>query len=188
MDFYNHFLGEIRIFTGNFAPANWMLCQGQLLAISDYSLLYSLLGTRYGGDGLTTFGLPDLRSRIAVGVGQGNGLSAYNLAQKGGSDTVTLQANNLPAHTHTAPKKAGLNCYSGEGNTDVPFNNYPARVTGTKLYTATYSGIYTTMPALQTDHFTTAAGEGSPIPIVQPVLGINFIICINGDFPPPPTI
>jgi microcystin-dependent protein len=187
-----NYLGEITIFAGNFPPAGWMQCQGQLLNISDYSLLYSLLGTRYGGDGITTFGLPDLRSRVAVGAGQGSGLSAYTQGQTGGSETVSLQADNLPAHTHARPVANSLkmNCWSGEGNTDVPYNNFPAKITGKKMYVSAKNNptININMPIKQSGYNSTSTGENWPIDLIQPVLGTNFIICINGDFPPPSTI
>ncbi|HEX6428460.1 MAG TPA: tail fiber protein [Niastella sp.] len=176
------YLGEIRIFSGNFAPANWALCQGQVLNISDYSLLYSLLGTRYGGDGVTTFCLPDLRVRVAVGAGQGASLSAYTQGQKGGTETVPLQTNNLPLHSHTVPTTIAMNCYSGEGNTDTPYNNYPAKITGTNMYATASDG--SVIPNLQNDQNTSSVGNSIPVYNIQPVLGINFIICINGDVPP----
>ena len=179
MDYY---LGEIRIFGGNYAPADWALCQGQLLTMSAYPLLYSLLGTRYGGDGITTFGLPDLRSRVAMGAGQGAGLSAYTQGQTGGTETVSLQTNNLPAHNHTVPATIAMKCYSGAGNTDTPYNNYPAKITGTNMYAATQDG--SDITNLQNDLNTLPTGNGSFINLIQPVLGTNFIICINGDFPP----
>jgi len=177
------YLGEIKMFTGNFAPTSWVFCQGQLLAINDYPGLFLLLGTRYGGDGTTNFGLPDLRSRLPVGAGQGAGLSAYTQGQKGGTETVTLQPDNLPAHTHTVPN-VGMNCYSGPGNTDIPFNTYPAVLPGKKMYTSTMiSG--TSIPTIQTNQLTSSTGASLPtaINLIQPVLGTNFIICVSGLFP-----
>jgi microcystin-dependent protein len=184
MTFY--YLGEIRIFAGNFAPANWMFCQGQLLTISNYTLLYSLLGTRYGGDGVTTFALPDLQSRLPVGAGQGAGLSAYTQGQTGGTETVSLQLNNLPVHTHTKSVTAsGMDCYSGPGNTNAPQNNYPATITGKNMYATTLSAFNNTaMPTVQNAAATLATGANAPVNLIQPVLGTNFIICVNGDFPP----
>lgn len=177
------YLGEIKMFTGNFAPTGWLFCQGQLLLIQNYSALFTLLGTRYGGNGTTNFGLPDLQSRLPVGAGQGAGLSAYTQGQKGGTESVTLQANNMPQHTHTMPN-IGMNCYSGIGNSDVPFNNYPAWVPGIKMYTSTMAA-GANMPTLQTGTLTSSAGASSPTPInlIQPVLGTNFIICVNGLYP-----
>ena len=95
------FLGEIRLFAGNFAPRSWAYCDGQLLAVSQYDALFSLLGTIYGGDGRTTFGLPDLRGRVPLHMGTGPGLSSRPIGQKSGQEQVLLQPNHLPAHTHT---------------------------------------------------------------------------------------
>jgi microcystin-dependent protein len=100
------FLGEIRCFGFNFAPQGWLTCSGQLLSISSYSALFSLLGTMYGGDGRTTFGLPDLQGRMSVSFGQGNGLESYAQGQVGGSETVTLAADEIPPHLHpVAPRR-----------------------------------------------------------------------------------
>jgi microcystin-dependent protein len=96
----NPFLGQVIIFAGNFAPKGWAFCNGQLLAISQYTALFSLLGTTYGGDGRTTFGLPDLRGRVAVSAGQGPGLSNYTLGEQTGTETVTLSTQQMPQHNH----------------------------------------------------------------------------------------
>lgn len=93
-------IGEIRIFAGNFAPRSWAFCEGQLLAISSNQALFSILGTTYGGDGRTTFALPDLRGRAAIGPGTGPGLSTYRLGQRGGVEQVVLNQNEIPSHTH----------------------------------------------------------------------------------------
>ncbi len=100
-------VGEISIFAGNFAPRGWALCQGQLLPVSGNDALFSLLGTIYGGDGRTTFALPDLRGRVAIGAGSGPGLTPRNLGQKGGSETVTLNLNEMVSHTHSVPPDTG---------------------------------------------------------------------------------
>ncbi len=94
------FVGEIRIFAGNFAPRGWAFCEGQLLTVADNDALFSLIGTFYGGDGRTTFGLPDLRGRVPVHQGTGPGLSGYSVGQKGGAEEITLTSAQLPAHTH----------------------------------------------------------------------------------------
>src|SRR5687768_993649 len=94
------FIGEIRLFAPNFAPRDWALCNGQLLPINQNQALFSILGTTYGGDGRTTFALPDLRGRSAIGAGSGPGLSSYTLGQQTGSPTTLLSANQLPSHTH----------------------------------------------------------------------------------------
>jgi len=95
------FVGEIRLFGGNYSPVNWHKCDGSMLSVSNYQVLYSLLGTTYGGDGVNTFGLPDLRSRLPVGMGQGTNLTNRVIAQKFGEETVALASNQLPVHTHT---------------------------------------------------------------------------------------
>ena len=95
-------IGEIRMFAGNFAPRYWAFCQAQLISIASNTALFSILGTTYGGNGQTTFGLPDFRGRVAVGVGTGPGLSNVVLGEMGGSSTITLTTNNMPAHNHTA--------------------------------------------------------------------------------------
>src|SRR5579872_2904742 len=94
------FIGAIVLFCGNFAPAGWALCNGQLLSISQWTALFSILGTTYGGNGTTNFALPDLRGRVPIHPGQGPGLSPYTLGQTGGVETVSLSINNLPAHSH----------------------------------------------------------------------------------------
>src|ERR1700761_4579341 len=121
------FLGQIMIFGGNFTPYGWAFCQGQLLNISQYSALYALLGTMYGGNGSTTFGLPDLRSRVAIGFGQGPGLSNYVQGQLGGMETVTLNINQMPSHNHTFnPTGSTVNVQAGNGfgTTATPTGNY----------------------------------------------------------------
>jgi microcystin-dependent protein len=167
----NYYLGFITKFAGNFAPAGWALCNGQELDINMHPSLYSLLGTRYGGNGVTTFGLPDLRGRVAVGAGQGSGLSDYTQGQTGGTETVSLQVNNLPAHTHAGFPARARYCYSGNGDTDAPFNNYPAKIPGKKMYAAASNGS-------QTGLNTSSTGDGLPVNLIQPVLAISFIICI----------
>ena len=107
------FLAEIVMFGGNFAPRGWAFCDGQLLAISSNTALFSLLGTTYGGDGRTTFGLPELRGRFAMHPGNGPGLSSRKLGQKGGSERVTLAITNLPSHTHQ------LRCNSGAADSEA---------------------------------------------------------------------
>ncbi len=106
------FVGEIKMFAGNFAPRDWAFCDGQLLAVSQNDALFSLLGTMYGGDGRTTFGLPDLRGRIPIHAGSGPGLTPRQIGRKAGSEKVTVTTNQLPSHTHKFK-------VSGDGGTDV---------------------------------------------------------------------
>lgn len=168
----NPFLGEIRMFAGNFAPVGWAMCNGQTLAISTNTALFSLLGTTYGGNGQTTFALPDLRSRVPVHPGQGNGLSPYVLGEIGGTENVTLLTGQIPVHNH------GVNCNTGAGTQASPASGFPAvESTGTSLdYAASSNG--TMNPAMIGN-----AGSGQPHANIQPYLCVNFIIALQGIFP-----
>jgi microcystin-dependent protein len=167
-------LGEIRMFAGNFAPRNWAFCQGQLLSISQNTALFSLLGTTFGGDGRTTFGLPDLRGRVAVGQGQGPGLQSYDLGEPGGTETVTLNTNEVPTHNHVLQ---GANV---SGTTSDPTNNLPARPAPSGGY---YKTPPVTTPAVMNAASMTLAGGGQAHNNIQPFLGMNFIIAVEGIFP-----
>lgn len=166
------FLGEIRMFAGNFAPTGWAFCQGQLLPIAQNTALFSLLGTTYGGDGRTTFALPDLRGRVPVGFGQGPGLSYKDLGQQFGTETVTLTTAQMPAHSHT------VNAVTSEGNQNLPTNSLPAN---TKTLDKEYSDAAsnTTMKSGMIG----ITGSSQPVNISQPSLGVNFIIALQGIFP-----
>src|SRR6202045_393772 len=123
------FVGEIKMFGGNFAPTGYALCNGQFLAISQNPTLFQLIGTTYGGDGQTTFALPDLQGRIPLGLGQGPGLQSYVIGDRGGVEAVTLAAPQLPAHTHTVNSSnltAAMRCTAGSGNQQGPAGNIPA--------------------------------------------------------------
>ena len=177
------FLAELRLFAGNFAPYGWALCAGQLLAISSNTALFSLLGTTYGGNGTTNFQLPNLQGRVAVAAGQGTGLSFYSLGQTGGTESVTLLTSNIPVHNHII---SGINqpATAAAGNTDTPYNTYPASVTGTSMYSTTSDG--STMAMQQQLSFTVgSAGSVTPTPVslMQPVLGLTWIIATSGTFP-----
>ncbi|HEU5011792.1 MAG TPA: tail fiber protein [Roseiflexaceae bacterium] len=174
------FLGEIRLFAGNFAPVGWALCQGQLLSISQNTALFSILGTTYGGNGQTTFGLPDLRGRVPLGWGQGPGLPAVNLGEMAGSPTHTMIITEMPAHNHTA--QTAINASSSGGNTPNPANNYPAAsTTRDNVYTSGASNSTMNTGAAQTT--VGVAGGSQPFSIMQPYLGINFIIALEGIYP-----
>ena len=166
------FLGEIRMFAGNFAPTGWAFCQGQLLPIAQNQALFSLLGTTYGGDGRTTFALPDLRGRVPVGFGQGPGLSNRVIGEKFGSELVTLNINQMPSHNHT------VNAVTTEGNQNLPTNSLPAN---TKALDKEYSdaNANTTMKATMVN----PTGGSQPFGVSQPSLGVNFIIALQGIYP-----
>jgi microcystin-dependent protein len=167
------FLGEIRIFAGNFAPVNWEFCAGKILPIANNEALYSLIGTTYGGDGRSTFQLPDYRGRIVAGQGTGPGLSPRVLAQRFGSPTVTLTADTMPTHNHP------LHASSAAAGTDTnPTGRILAKGTPT-YYTAT-ADANTDYPADAIQHF----GGDQPHENMMPYMAINHIICVYGIFPP----
>jgi microcystin-dependent protein len=171
------FIGQIIMFGGNFAPRGWAFCDGQLLPISQNSALFSILGTTYGGDGRTTFGLPELRGRVAMHPGSGPGLTPRTLGQKSGTETVQLSTNQIPAHNHTAT----ANCVGGPGNSNVAEGNVWSKDLG--VQSATYSGD-TPAAQMKAGAVTVANAGGSQAhPNVQPFLAVNFIIALVGIFP-----
>ena len=171
------FIAEIVMFGGNFAPRGWAFCDGQLLAISSNQALFSILGTTFGGDGRTTFGLPDLRGRVPLGPRNGAGLSNRRLGEKSGTENVTLNTAQVPSHTHTAT----AHCQSGAANQQSPVGNTPAvEAVGA---TATYSD-QPHNEAMQAGTVAIAnTGGGQSHNNMQPFLGINFIIALQGIFP-----
>lgn len=200
------FIGEIRIFAGNFAPQGWFLCQGQLLPISQYQALFAIIGTFYGGNGTNNFQLPNLQGRMPVGWGQGQGLPLYNIGQAGGSPVVTLTQAEMPAHTHVAtftPTGGGsptvtVNGSSATGGTSTPGGNYlaglasgssgrgngelyvanPAQNTLGAIAGASISGVITGGSVTNA-----STGGNSPVNIEPPYVAISYIIAYNGIFP-----
>lgn len=164
------FLGSVKMFGGNFAPRGYALCAGQLLAISQNDALFALIGTVYGGDGQTTFGLPDLRGRAPMHFGQGPGLPSYSLGQTLGTETVTLTAQELPTHSHT------LGANAGPGSGAGPAAAVWAQSTATQNYGASAN---TQMNA----GLVGVAGGNQPHDNMPPSLAINFIIALEGIFP-----
>jgi len=165
------FLAEIKIVSFNFPPKGWAFCNGQLLPINQNQALFSLLGTTYGGDGQATFALPDLRSRVPVGQGQGPGLSPYAEGQAGGAETVTLTATQMPGHTH--PVKAS----SSAAGSDQP---------GGRALGRSASHIYTAEPDASTVMNANMLGDtggSQPHGNIQPYLAVNFCIALNGIYP-----
>lgn len=178
--FVEPYLGNVAVFAGNFAPRSWMFCQGQLLAIAQYDALFALIGTTYGGDGQTTFALPDLRSRAAVHMGQGSGLSSYFIGQMGGTESVTLLSTNLPVHTHslisfTVSQGASTNTTGSDNG----LNAYPA--SGTSVYNAASDG--SSMASYTSVSSTPVVGSSQPLPVIQPYLAMNYVIAVEGIFP-----
>jgi microcystin-dependent protein len=171
------FTGEIRIFAGNFAPNGWFFCDGSLLPINQYNALYALLGTYYGGDGRTNFALPNLQARIPVGMGQGPGLSPYNIGQTGGTASETLTLNQIPAHVH----RAALPADSRPGNSRIAAGHVPA-LEGTgqnAFYSAPETPTGETMATVLT-----SVGGSQGHENLAPFLAVNYIICHQGVYPP----
>jgi microcystin-dependent protein len=171
-------IGYIKMFAGNFAPKNWSYCQGQIISIASNTALFSILGTTFGGNGQTTFALPDLQGRVPIGQGQGPGLSNIALGQKAGSNSVTLSANNLPQHIHglsaaqikvnnigDASSPVGGVLGNSPGNYGEGFGNNQFLAAGSLSGT--------------TDN----AGSSLPLTILNPYLGMNYVICQFGIFP-----
>ena len=173
----NPALATIIMFAGNYNPKYWAFCSGQILSISQNTALFSLLGTTYGGNGVTTFALPDLRGRTPVHPGNGAGIPAITLGEATGTETTTILLQNLPIHTHTGTVNIAVS--SANANTDEGAGNVPAKgaVNAFKVAAATNAqlGGVTTNVGI--------SGSSQPIPIRQPYIGINFIICLAGVFP-----
>ena len=165
------YIGQIMLVGFNFAPQGWAFCDGALLAISEFEALFNLIGTTYGGDGQSNFALPDLRGRVPVSVGQGAGLSSYQIGQSGGVESVTLTVNQLAAHTHVVAPGAS----SSEETTNRPGGAYPSA----GGYYASPPGSGVTMAAATVAN----AGGSQPHNNIQPILGVNFIISLFGVFP-----
>lgn len=166
------FVGEIRMFAGNFAPRGWAFCDGQLLAVSQNDALFSLLGTIYGGDGRTTFGLPDLRGRIPIHAGHGPGLSERRLGSSGGPEQVTLTVNQLPSHTHE-PFQAS----SDRGNEANPGGNVLAESPQISMYIEDPASVSLDAPSV------TSVGGSQPHTNLMPFLCVHFIIALFGLYP-----
>lgn len=162
------FIGQIILFAGNFAPRGWALCQGQLLPIAQYNALFSILGTTYGGDGRTTFGLPDLRGRVPVGNGSGPGLSTVSLGERMGREQVQLTAGNLP------PAQVRIPSSEDDASGDEP-DGLAMAISETPLYG----------PASATGSMAagTIQGGSQAFNITPPSLGLNYIIAMVGTYP-----
>lgn len=166
------FIGEIRMFGGNFAILGWAFCSGQLVPISQNDALFALIGTTYGGDGQQTFGLPDFRGRLPVHMGNLSGGGSYTIGQQAGSETVTLNANQLPAHQHPIPVNSNG---SSSGN---PAGNIIA-----KTPTSAFASGATTDVTLSPASLPAPSGGGQPHSNMMPYLCVTFIIAMEGIFP-----
>ena len=168
------YIGEIRLVGMNFAPVDWLMCDGSLQSIANYETLYNLIGTTYGGDGQTTFGLPDLRGRVPIHQGAGPGLSTYVPGMMAGMQQVTLTVNNLPPHTHP------LACNNTQGGQSVPTGNYFAGNQQSVYASPGTGAAYVAMASV-----VGPAGQSQPHDNMQPYQAVNYIICTAGYYPSP---
>lgn len=179
------FLGEVRIFAGNFAPRSWAFCEGQLLPISSNSALFSILGTIYGGDGRTTFALPDLRGRAPIGQGNGPGLSDRREGAKGGRETNTLTTAQIPSHNHSGT----IHANNGSGTTGDPTGQFPAGMVGRTLGTPpenVQASVYATGGTVNMNSgslVVSNTGGGQSVNNMQPWIAIYYIIALQGTYP-----
>ena len=170
------FLGEIKIFGGNFAPRGFAFCAGQLLSIAQNDALFMLIGTTYGGDGQSTFGLPDLRGRLPIHQGSGPGLTGRTLGEAAGTETETLTTAQVPTHTHA------LQASSKPATTSTPGNSVVlGQTTGGELYAIPPAAPDATLAAASVS----SAGGSQPHNNLQPYLGLSFVIALEGIFPSP---
>jgi microcystin-dependent protein len=163
------YVGEIRMFAGNFAPAGWMFCEGQTIPISENETLFQLIGTTYGGDGQSTFALPDLRGRLPIHMGGG-----FTLAESGGAEEITLTTSQIPAHSHS------LLGTSNPAATNNPTGAYLANTDTGKLVYSSGTGT-----VVQNPNMVTSTGGSQPHNNFQPYLCVDFIISLFGIFPSP---
>ena len=176
----NPFVAEIRIVGFNFAPSGWAMCNGQILPISQNTALFSLLGTTYGGDGKSNFALPNMAGSVPMAPGLGPGLSLHDLGEQSGSETITLLNSDIPGHNHPLVADSGL------GDATDPTNRlFGAEQRGTRpaYYSATATSVQTMSP-LMMNPTGPGWGQNLPVSIMQPVLVLNFIIAMQGVFPP----
>ncbi|MEM9733399.1 MAG: tail fiber protein [Pseudomonadota bacterium] len=174
------FIAEIRIFGGSYAPRGWAFCDGQLLPIATNTALFSLIGTIYGGDGRTTFALPNMQGRIPLGAGRGTGLSERQLSERGGAEETALTLSQIPSHNHAVLADANPGSFSGGGaDTADPNNHFLAATTSTGPF---YGDGSTNRVAMAP---TSATGGAAPHNNDQPFLVLNYIIALEGLYPTP---
>ncbi|MFC0184131.1 Microcystin-dependent protein [Pseudarcicella hirudinis] len=173
------YIGEIRLFAGNFAPRDWAFCAGQLLPIAQNTALFSILGTTYGGDGKVTFGLPDLRGRGPVCQGTSTTGTIYDLGEASGVENVTLLSSEIPRHNHLIADK------NAASDASTPIGNYPGEIAATVGGDAAVVSEYSTAPngAILAPTAVSLAGSTLPHSNMQPYLAVNYIIALYGVYP-----
>ena len=164
-------LGQVILFAGNFAPRGWALCDGRLLSIAQHTAVFSILGTTYGGNGTTTFALPDLRGRVPVGAGQGAELTRIVEGETVGTESVTILHSNMPPHSHQ------LRCSNEFASDDHPGGRFLGASPGDRGFYDENANTTMNPASLSVE------GGGQPISIMQPSLGMNYIIALEGVFP-----
>lgn len=178
-------LAEIRMFAGNFAPRGWLFCQGQLLSIAQWTAVFALVGTTYGGNGQTTFGVPDFRGRIGISPGQGPGLPSVDLGEIAGTPTVTLGLNNLPLHTHGTSLNASTVTAASQSPSAGAVLGVTRDNVGSALPLIYAPSGSATAVALGSGSLAAlgSTGGSQPFSTIQAYLGMNFIFCVEGIFP-----
>ncbi|WGD35551.1 tail fiber protein [Olleya sp. YS] len=181
------FIAQIMLFGGNFAPRGWAFCHGQLLPISQNTALFSLIGTTYGGDGRTTFGLPDLRGRVPLSVGQGPGLSNITWGERGGAEQHTITINEMPTHAHDGSSLTGVStmtCSEDDGTTEEPAGNVLATAaSGTPYVSGAANETLGSTGTVTVSGNTGNQGGNQPMNLRTPYVGINYVIALQGIFP-----
>jgi microcystin-dependent protein len=179
----NTYIGSIWAFGFDYSPVNYLPCDGRLVSISELQTLFVLIGTTYGGDGQTTFALPNLQGRIPIGTGQGKNLSNYYIGQTGGNQAVTLSANNMPPHTHAVASVNALPA-SATANSGDPTNNYFAPTGSSSALKDTYATTTDSDMIVNYLNSDSTPGGNLPVNIQVPYLVLNYSICVEGLFPP----
>ncbi|TSJ41890.1 phage tail protein [Fluviicola chungangensis] len=176
------FIGEVKLLGFNFPPLGYMTCQGQLLSIAQYTALFSLIGTTYGGDGQTTFALPDLQGRMPIGQGNGPGLPAYDMGEAAGNTSVTLTTANMPQHIHTLVNMhVQIKASSGAAGEQGADGTFPATTVTAAYADSASANVFT--GGTQVSGTTDIAGSGYPFGVLNPFLCMNFSIAVEGIFP-----
>lgn len=176
----DEFIGVIKMFAGNFAPRNFAFCEGQLLPINQNQALFSILGTTYGGDGRVTFALPDLRGRTPIGTGNGPGLSSIRLGQIGGLESLSLNVANMPSHTHSLQVSSDPGTTNNPNGSLLAQSNVTIERGGTPIPVQSFNG---TPNATMATSSIGASGGSQPVPLRNPYMATNYIICLYGIFP-----
>lgn len=175
------FIGQICMFAGNFAPRNWSFCNGDIINIASNTALFSIIGTNYGGNGQTTFSLPDTRGRVVVGVGQAPGLSNYDSGQRGGSSATTITAAQMPAHTHGIAVTSMIHSNENASDNVSPASEFWGPATTNAYSTKVDTAMAT--DAISVNITLGNMGGSQPFDNSQPYLGMNYVICMFGMYP-----